>query len=140
MLEQQLAGWPRQTPAVLFVSLPERVVQLHSLETLRLAVPYVEAIGTPELRRFEELLQGGMDWETALLRCEDEFGEQFTRVLRSYYRRGDRGWSFEDYVTLSHWAWGYVTEQRQLPLLLKRGQGQPHLIHLLDVEAWRGAS
>lgn len=140
VLEQQLANWPPHLPAVVFVSLPEAVVQLHSLDSIRLVAPYVQAIGTPELRRFEELLRTGMDWEQALSCCEAEFGEQFLAVLRSYYSRGDKGWSFEDYVTVSHWAWGYVGEQRQVPLLLKRGQGQAHLIHLLDLEAWRAAS
>jgi hypothetical protein len=64
-------------------------------------------------QRFEELLHRGMDWEQALLFCEAEFGERFIQVLGSYDQPGDKGWSFEDYVTISHGAWGDVTDRRQ---------------------------
>jgi len=135
---QRQASWHGRLPVLLLNRCWLRLEVVAVAELARLLPPDSTA-EAPELARFRELRQGGIDGGLAETLCWQEFGpEACQAALRRHWQardRGNHGWTLAAYLAfLSRYRAAVEGPgRRPLPLvvLARSSQPDPHQLHWL---------
>lgn len=131
--------WHGQLP-VLLLNRCWLQLEVVPVEALAQAVPPDSTAAAPELVRFQNLREAGVEAGLAESLCWQEFGPQACQeALQRYWRARDagrHGWSLADYLAFlaTYRSLFDHSGERPLPLLvLARGRpGEPHRMHWLS--------
>jgi hypothetical protein len=136
-------GWHGELPVALLESCWLRLRRV-PVQRLAAALPPDGSASAPELVRYRELCQGGLDSWTAQLQCWQDFGsEAFQQAQLRFWQqqeRGNHGWTLGRYLGLvERYRHGLAPEgRRELPLLRLARQGSEDAHQLFWLPAGRG--